>query len=238
MSFPIRTFSTHTNPSFPREASTVLPAESSNDGFSVIKTRTLTIRIILTDPRELNLGCNRSNEIDVQHVVTLEKIVSLESNGVNLKILCHNRSVLGELQMQFGLVVASVVIGLAGASPVRNSNGTTPVQRIYQWFMVPGGGICAMPTPFVVLMPVSKSDVQKLARSPRLRQELHIIIETDSVGHTELITKALIESVRQAVECTVDIAEQPETISTTKTSACTSGPSDPKQVIDPVVTGF
>lgn len=140
--------------------------------------------------------------------------------------------------MHLGLLAASVILGGTGQPKMPDPNMVTSVKRVYQWFFVPGGGLGPVPTPFIVMLPVSKGDLAKFVRSAKLRQELHIIIETDSAEKTQNLTNALIEGMRQIVADSGEIATGLETTASVPAAACKTSKSDPKQVIDPVVTGF
>ena len=139
--------------------------------------------------------------------------------------------------MHLGLLAASVILGSFEQPRLSETHPPVPVKRMYQWFVVPGGGVGPMPTPFLIMVPLSKADAAKYAKSSKLRQELHIVIETDSAEKTQTLTNALIEKVRQVVSGVTVFSDQSDEQPVAPGANCKSW-NDPRQVIDPVVTGF
>ncbi len=134
--------------------------------------------------------------------------------------------------MPIGTIVASAILGATTFSQPRPPKPATSY-RIYRWILIPGGGFCVAPTPFFVFNTYAKIDESKLAKISKLRQELHIIIETDSVAKTQELAKAVMDSVKVTVENVQ--SEEKSSYGMPNTLPCKS---DPKSVIDPVVTGF
>lgn len=106
--------------------------------------------------------------------------------------------------------------------------------RYYQWYVVPGGGVCPVPTPFAIIIPLSKAQQAYLRQSSTNRNEIHIVIQSEKY-HTlsNTFTQAVIEGMKQVVEHAREVEEH-----TLATAASPGKKADPKTVIDPVLTGF
>lgn len=135
--------------------------------------------------------------------------------------------------MTFALIAAGAILGTVG----QPSDPTIKVgikERTYHWMLVPGGGVFAVPTPYVVLVPVGRLEIPISARA---RQELHIVIQSEKDGViTENFAKKIVEGLKHMIEDAQEAEAVASTMATTKSIDCKQ--SDPKQVIDPIVTGF
>lgn len=135
--------------------------------------------------------------------------------------------------MTFALIAAGAILGTVG----QPSDPTIKVgirDRAFHWMLVPGGGVFAVPTPYMVLVPVGRLEVPLPAKT---RQELHIVIQSEKDGViTERFAKKIVEGLQQMIEDAQEAEAAAASIATTKSIDCKQ--SDPKQVIDPIVTGF
>ncbi len=52
-------------------------------------------------------------------------------------------------------------------------------ERVYQFIIVPGGGVCYIPVPYVLMLPLGKPSVAKMPRLARMKNDVHIVIEVE-----------------------------------------------------------
>lgn len=127
-----------------------------------------------------------------------------------------------------------MVAGLVLASSGQPNPGVRPLNLratpMYQWVLIPGGVSVPLPMPFYFALPVGRvSEVAPVA--PRFRQEYRIVVEGPlDEQQAKALNKAIMDGVKLAIS---EAQEAVASVGTTK--ACKT---DPKQVIDPVVTGF
>ncbi len=133
--------------------------------------------------------------------------------------------------MTLGIIVASIVLG-SPTTPVRPDSGKHKlVPYVTSFQLNPGGGLCPLLMPIPVMGPMVKVDSLRGFDNSNLAQELQIVIRTDLQGlDTEELTQRVICHVREALKETAALSKAAGHI-------C-SPPTDPKQVIDPVMTGF
>ena len=138
--------------------------------------------------------------------------------------------------MTFAMIAAVALLGIAGQPNEPTFKVGCTKDPVYHWMIVPGGGVFPVPTPFMILVPLGKIDESLGTMTSRLRQELHIVIQSDKDGViTDKFARAVVEGLKHIIEEAQGFETCPsqpvaKTIEYKK--------SDPKQVIDPIVTGF
>lgn len=134
--------------------------------------------------------------------------------------------------MSIAMIAAGALLGTVGQPSDPKVSVVLPGRRVYQWMVVPGSGVFPVPTPFVMVVPLGKLQ-EKVANLTRSRQELHIIIQSEREGViTETFTQAVLDGIKNVIED----ARTLEKATLASTEPCKK--SDPKAVIDPIVTGF
>lgn len=131
--------------------------------------------------------------------------------------------------MSIAMIAAGALLGTVGQPSDPKVSVVLPGKRVYQWMVVPGSGVFPVPTPFITIVPLNKLDGKV---STTARQELHIIIQSDQQGLiNETFTKAVLDGIKNVIE-------DAKTVEQTAIAKAECKKSDPKAVIDPIVTGF
>jgi hypothetical protein len=103
---------------------------------------------------------------------------------------------------------------------------------------VPGGGVCPVPVPYVLTIPLGKLDKIKVPNMSALRGDYKIVIESEQVAATmKSLAKAMLDEIKFANENGRDI-EFTTQFNGMANGVCLQKRADPKQVIDPIVTGY
>ena len=138
--------------------------------------------------------------------------------------------------MTFAMIAAGALLSTVGQPKDPSLTVGLRSERAFHWMIVPGGGVFPMPTPFMVLVPLGRFEEARTVMSPKLRQELHIVIQSEKDGVINAtFTKAVVEGLKQIIEQ----AQEPDrAVATTVPKSADCKKTDPKQVIEPIVTGF
>lgn len=137
--------------------------------------------------------------------------------------------------MTLTAILAGALLTVAGQPCGPDPSIGMKFGRLYQWYVIPGGGMCPVPTPFAIFIHLPKSQSALIQQSDFARSEIHIVIQSEKNKQlSSAFTKAVIEGMKQVVEFAREAEEH--TLATTTSSQAKK--ADPKSVIDPVLTGF
>jgi hypothetical protein len=141
--------------------------------------------------------------------------------------------------MTLAMIAASAVLASVGQPKPPSVTFTASCERVYQMMILPGGGVFPMPVPLVVMVPLGKFEDFKLPSKPKLLNEMHIVIKSEKDGIiSESFAQAVIDGLKDVIENAQEMAELSKASDRSGLSNCPQNRADPKQVIDPIVTGY
>ena len=140
--------------------------------------------------------------------------------------------------MTFAMIAAGALLATGGTTKPSTNVKHLMCERVYQFIIVPGGGVCYIPVPYVLMLPLNKPSVAKMPRLARMKNDVHIVIEAqEAEAKMKSFAQAMVEEWKSK-----DWAKEYEFTKELKgqlsSSVCSQKGTDPKQVIDPIVTGY
>lgn len=140
--------------------------------------------------------------------------------------------------MTFAMIAAGALLATGAPSKPATAVRALPCEQVYQFMIVPGGGVCAVPVPYVLMIPLGKLEKLKLPSVTALRGDYKIVIESEQTAASmKSFAKAMLDEIKFANENGRDI-EFTTQFSGLTNGVCLQKRADPKQVIDPIVTGY
>ena len=136
------------------------------------------------------------------------------------------------------MIAAGALLATGGTTKPSTTVRHALCERVYQFIVVPGGGVCYIPVPYVLMLPLGKASEVRMPKLARMKNDVRIVVEAkEAEAKMKSFAQAMIEEWKskdwaKEFEFTKDLKGQ------LSSSICSQKGTDPKQVIDPIVTGY